>query len=360
MFSLARLWAEQGNEAARRAMYRRYHRKTIDGFEGAGDDDIAELDGLVGLTFVAKRRGEALLADPEDYEDSFFVDIYQRNHPEVDVYGALRKAARGEPAIRKYLASIRKHKFDWGHVRRRRKRRKPRFSYEEMKEVLESPGERMPVRILRSKRLTVGDLRRVADDFLRERDPAMLGRYLTVFLYRQYPYDYHTLLEIAMGRNSRKYRLVERACLALQYFQGADIRKFALAKLRRTNLPQDYLRLLVSNYCSGDARLLAQIARRYHNEDIIHDLAYGFRDIYGKNDTPECRRPLEILYEKLTCSLCRYSLLEILHKNGVLAERILREMEFDTDEATRKLYRKIRKGQKRPGRLTDRKYCGDG
>ena len=339
MFSLARIWAGEGNETARRAMYRRYRRKPIKGFAWAGEMDIVELDGLAGLLFIAQRRGAALLADAADYEDSMLVDAYERDHPGVDVYGALRKASRGDRAVGKYLESIRQHKLE---VRDTKRKPGPkRFSYEQMKEVLDSPGKCAPFRITRARWLTKRDLRRVADDFLRERDPAMLRRYLTVFVFREYPYDYHALLKIAMGRNDRKYQLVERACRALRYFQGEDIRRFAIAKLKVTNRPEDYLQLLVSNYRQGDVRLLARIADRYRSEDTIHGLAHAFSDIYEENSTRECRRPLEILYEKLTCSLCRYSHLMIMHNNGVLSRRILREMEFDNDKETRELYRKI-------------------
>ncbi|MBN2435770.1 MAG: hypothetical protein JXK07_10945 [Spirochaetes bacterium] len=165
--------------------------------------------------------------------------------------------------------------------------------------------------------------------------------YLSVFTNTKFPYDYQPLLQIAKGKRGRDGRLVWFACQALNFFEADEIRQFAMSKLSKTNIPSVYLPLLVTNYKKGDHKLLAKIAEKYKNEDVIHDLTSEYIDIYEANKTKQCKRPLEIIYSKLTCGLHREDIVRILHENGVLSKKILREMEFDSDEAIRGLYKKI-------------------
>ena len=150
------------------------------------------------------------------------------------------------------------------------------------------------------------------------------------------------ILEIAKKPNSRKNRRVEYACEALQHFKAIDIRQFALEKLNKTNIPADYLPLLIANYRKGDWKLLGSIAEKYKDEYIIHSLVWGYIDIYKTNKTKECKKPLEIIYGKLTCGRHRLDLLEILHENGVLSMKILKEMEYDSYDRVRELHKKIK------------------
>ena len=47
-------------------------------------------------------------------------------------------------------------------------------------------------------------------------------------------------------------------------------------------------------------------------------------------------------YDKLTCGIHRYKVIEILYINEVLSNRILKEMEFDSYAPIRKFYKKIK------------------
>ena len=192
------------------------------------------------------------------------------------------------------------------------------------------------------KELTENDIKKLADDFLKETDPLKQEKYLRIFARTKYPYNYQPILQIAKGRNSRENRLVEYACQSLQYFQAKDIRQFAIEKLNRTITPSDYIHLLVSNYQKGDYKLLAKIATKYKDEHIIHNLVWSYIDVYKANSTKECKKPLELIYDKLTCGIHRYDIVEILYENGVLSDRILSEIEFDSYDETRDLYKTIK------------------
>lgn len=339
LFALAAIFAKQGNAKARQAIYKRYHKNVIKGSEWVGEEEILELDGMQGLLHVAEVRGRALTEDPEEWEDSFLVDCFQEDHPEIPVYQELRTAAKGNAFIKKYLDMIRKH--PWSGPERPAR---PKFDYAFVKERIEKKI-RVPATPNVVRQLSKADIKRLADDFLQEGDFEKRERYLSVFTNTPFPYGYQPILKMAQGKSRRGSRVVWLACRSLKFFEAKAIRQFALAKLPVTRQPAVYLPLLVSNYKKGDYRLLVEIAERNHNEHMIHDMIWGYIAIYRANKTRHCKQPLETLYRKLTCGLHRYDLLKILYENGVLSKTILREMKYDSEEDNRELYHQICKSR---------------
>lgn len=342
LFDLAAIFAKEGNKEARKAIYKRYYKKVIEGSEWCGEDSIVELDGLEGLIYIAEIRGKGFEINPDDWEDSFLVDSFQEKNPTIKVYRELKKSAKDNLFIRKYVESIEKHLWS-----RSKSPKRPIFNYSKVHENIENK-KIVPIPPMSVKDLSKDDIKKLANDFLKEIDPEKQEKYLRVFKETKYPYNYGPILEIAKKPNSRKNRRVEYACEALQHFKAIDIRQFALEKLNKTNIPAAYLPLLIANYRKGDWKLLRLIAEKYKDEFIIHSLVWGYIDIYKTNKTKECKIPLEIIYGKLTCGHHRLDLLEILYKNGVLSMRILKEMEYDSFEEIRKLHKKIK--AKRPVR----------
>ena len=130
---------------------------------------------------------------------------------------------------------------------------------------------------------------------------------------------------------------------ALQYFLGKDIRELAMEKLKSQKNPYKFLNLLVSNYKKGDKTILNEIANRSDNCDFIHTIGFGYVDIYESNKTKECREPLETIYKKMNCGICRKNVIKLLHDNNVLSDTIRQEIKFDSNEEVRKLYKLIDK-----------------
>jgi len=119
--------------------------------------------------------------------------------------------------------------------------------------------------------------------------------------------------------------------------KSKDIRNFAMDKIQNAKNPIDYLEILVSNYKSGDFKLLSEIANKTNNEYKIERLAEIFTNIFKANKTKECKQPLEILYSKMNCAIHREGIIEILSENNVLADKIRKEIEFDSYLDTREL-----------------------
>lgn len=269
------------------------------------------------------------MKNADAWEDSFFVDYFLENNPEIDVYGELKKLAENNEFIKKYLETIEKRKFSVY------KPTKTKYDYQYVKDRFNNKYLGIGPRVF--ERLSKKDLKKLADDFLKEDKRSRQEKYLRIFSNVKFPYNYQPILNLAKAENSRKDRLTEFAVEALQFFKGDDIRQFAIEKLSTTKTPEIYTSLLIGNYKNGDWKLLKSFAEKTKNNDVIHSLASSYIDIYEANLTKECKEPLEAIYDKLTCGLHRISLVKILIENNVLSEKIRNEIEFDSEEGVRKL-----------------------
>ena len=335
LFGINAIFAKRGNDKAKKAIYKRYRKNKFES-DWLGQEEIVHLDGLDGLKIIVETRGKSLEKNKDDWEDSFFIDWFQEENPKLEVYKELKKTARRNKFIKKYLQTILKSK-----KKSKTRTKRVRITYKQVAQNIDQI-KTVPISPRGIRELTQLEIEKLANDFLAESNPLKQEKYLRIFSRRKYPLEYNPILAIAKGKNKKNTRLVEFACESLKYFQGKDIRKFALEKLKATNRPSDYLYLLVSNYKKGDAKLLYTIVAKYRNQDVIHSLVYGLIEIYKNNDVTECRKRLELIYNKMTCGIHRHELLEILYKNKALSKKILKEIEFDSFEITNKLYHDIK------------------
>jgi hypothetical protein len=331
LFDLAALFAKLGDIEARKAIYKRFYKNIIPGSEWVGQESIIGLDGLEGLMRVAEIKGRIIQKDPQEWEDSWFVEYFQEENPSIRVYSELKKASKANTYIKTYLDTIKKHKTEAHNVIR------PKYNYKTVSERIEN-DVRVPLPPAGEKDLSKADIKKLADDFLRAKERNKLEKYMQVFDRVKYPYDYLTILRLAKSRNKKSDRLIEYATGALKYFSGADIRQFALEKLNKVRIPSLYLDLLVSNYKKGDSKLLTDIINRCRNQHEIHSIVYGLINIYETNSTKECKEPLESVYDKLTCGIHRTHIFKILISNKVLSDRLKKEIKFDSSDETRALY----------------------
>ena len=144
-------------------------------------------------------------------------------------------------------------------------------------------------------------------------------------------------MDIARRKSTKNKKLVDLAFLVLRLITGEKIRVFSLAEANKTKYPASLLRILKSNYRDGDDEILSHFAEMAVNEDDIESLAISYVDIYETNKTAECKKPIEILYGKLTCAIHRHDLVKILQASNVLSDQIKEEIKFDCDEETRRL-----------------------
>lgn len=329
------LIASEGSEQARQALYVRFEKAADPSVEVFGDLEIAHLDGLNGFLRIARVLGERLLKDPtsEFNEHSFY-------HGWGDMEGSvvkqgwreLKKIARKEPAVRAYVQRSHPPGRITKHVDGRGV-----HSYRSLKMKLEG-GQR--ILFLNERYVTQGTVKRLCEDFLNESDPRKLERYIRLLQpVRMIGARAKLLALLDEGRVDRHL-----LCSALSRFQGKDLRSLALKELKNDSAPEDYLLLLRRTYEQGDANLIKKLARQAPYPRS-HALLQSALSVYRNNTVEECRGPLEVFYDRTNCGLCRHELIRLLDKNGVLSRRILGEMEFDSNEDTRTLHRRILRRQ---------------
>lgn len=331
LFDIAALFAKQGDKEAKKAIYKRFYKKRIEGSEWIGQDAILELDGLAGLKYIAETKGKIIDKESEEWEDSFMVDFFQEENPDLKVYEELENAAKENKYIRIYLETIKKNKF------KRAERKKPVYNYQVVTERIDK-NIIVPLPPVYAKDLSDLDIKKLADDFLHSKTRTKQEKYLRVFDRVKYPFDYRDLLCQAKRPYSRKDRLIEYAVNSLRFFTNQDIREFAIEKLNsNVSRPDIYTNLLIGNYKNGDSELLTKIVNKARNEHQIHDLVFSYVDIFQANKTVDCEKPLMALYDKLTCGLHREDIVKIMIENKVLPDSIKEEIKYDSLDTTREL-----------------------
>jgi hypothetical protein len=331
LFDLTALFAKQGDKKAKKAIYKRYSKKKIEASDWVGETVIIELDGLKGLKYIAKTKGKIIKKKPGTWEDSSLIDSFHEMNPYINAYKELKSSAQTNKFIGIYLNTVKKY------TDKRKKTKRPKLTYKIVKERIDNDSI-IVTPPLWIKELSDSDITKLADGFLKENNRNKLEKYLQIFSEVKYPYNYAPILTLVKSKTKKDDRLVEYAVKALKHFSGDDIRLFALKKLEKFKKPYQYLNLLVSNYKKKDSTLLTKIGERCKNEHDIHELVYGFIDIYQANATTECKKPLEAIYNKLTCGIHRIDIIKIFITNNVLSKQLKKEIQFDSYLDTRELF----------------------
>ena len=324
MFGIAVCCVKEGNEAARKIIYKRFEKNLLRGYDYRGNNALITLDGVDGILRIANLIGRILERDPDDWEDGSREDYFQKEHLEIDVYKTLRKAAGKDPYIKIYLDSIRATKRlrakQVAHVK---------YTYAYIKELIDA-GKQKLVISRAGRYVTDDEVHRLAIDFMKEQDAAKQELYMRVFARRQFPLGYKPLLQLIKANNNTKPQdLVFFTVQALAQFRNKEIRTFAEEQILRPRNGRKFLPLLIANYKKGDGGQLSNIIRLARKQDDLHNVAADVIEIYQANPAKECRKPLEAIYDRLVCSLHREDLVKILSDNKVLSKKIKDEIAYD-------------------------------
>jgi len=329
LFDLAKIFAQNGDEQSKKAIYERFYNHSIEGSAWVGYSEILELDGLAGLKYIARTIGQSLEQNPDDWQDAFIIESFQDENKDIDVFNELEKESENDPYIRIYLDNVR---------RTEQNRNRHKTQTVEYKDIVDEVLSRRSLYPIKKRGLSDTELNLIAAHFINEKDTGAKAKLLKVFSYYKFPLDNGIILDIAKRKTKKESNLVYQAIEALKFLRSDKIREFALDQIRSSKQPYLYTSILVANYCEGDYKLLTELASKHNNDHIIEELTVSYVEIYSQNSTVECREPLEALYDKLTCGIHRKAIVETLIKNNALSERIRREIQFDSYEDTRALY----------------------
>ena len=329
LFDLAKLFAQQGDQEMRKAIYDRFCNNPIEGSDWVGYSEILELDGLQGLIFIAEKFGKFIEQNPDDWLDDWIIRYFQEENPDLEVTKILENRATENKYIRIYLDNIKRTKSS-----QEEHKSKPIKYNDIIDEVLNSKPF---ISFSRKRNLSEVEVIEIADQLINETEKSKIEKLLGIFDYYKFPLDSEVILNFAKLKKSSKNRLVDNAIDALKHLKSKAIREFALEKIKNSKNPIDYLEILTSNYQSGDFKIFTEIATETNNEHKIENLAGIFTELFKINKTKECKDPLEVLYNKMNCGIHRNGIIEILIENEVLSDKIRNEIIFDSDLETRKL-----------------------
>src|SRR5690606_31140164 len=68
MCDLAVKFYKAGHHEAKAALYNRFEKNNLEGYEFCGQDQLMEIDGINGILKVAEIVGKTLFENPDDYE----------------------------------------------------------------------------------------------------------------------------------------------------------------------------------------------------------------------------------------------------------------------------------------------------
>jgi len=96
--------------------------------------------------------------------------------------------------------------------------------------------------------------------------------------------------------------------------------------------------MLVSNYESGDFRILEDLLRQPMTDDEFHDLGFSVEYILKRNSTSDAEASLLLLYEKTPCSNCRESFVRFLINMDKIPDWMRSECRYDANAGTTKQF----------------------
>lgn len=334
LFALTLKFAQAGDAQARRALYRRFLVRPINGARWAGADEIITLDGLAGFTYIVGKVGRRLARRPNDWEDAMHINTLQEKYPAVDAWTELRQLATRDEDARRYLRNVE------ATLASRAEHACPaEVPDADLADILRLRGRYAMRRQLRKRGLEPQEIQQLAEQLLTEPDPLVRENLYSVFTLFPFPLSFEPILAQARRKpNRQNQRPICYALDALTLVRAPEIRAFALERLRRSSQPGRYAEILASNYQAGDAVLLTAIAERTHSENGIEELAISYTSIYEANKTPECAAPLLALYAKMTCGIRRKAVVELLIASNVLPAWLNEELPFDSYAETRELH----------------------
>ncbi len=331
LFELAKLYSLEGDAQAKQAIYNRFYTDVITGSDWAGAMQIIEMDGIEGLKYIAETFGRGLEHNHDAWHDDSLIRSFNQHYPEIDVFRELDEAGADNHFIKKYTDEVKKN-------REERDINSPlKVVY---KDIIEDILSRKPRRFLKIK-LTEDELTLIAERFLIEKDTENREKLLAVFIRHKYPLDSSYILQLAKQYAKPRNKLGKIALDALAFLKSDDIRQFALEQIALSKKPELFTCIFRFNYQAGDCKLLTEIVQKAKNEFVVECLMHDYVRIFETNKTPECREPLEALYEKSNCGMHRSDIVWLLIENKMLSDKIKAEIKFDSDEDTRKLAEEI-------------------
>jgi len=350
LFELARMFAEDGDQEARQAMYDKYRQSIAQGYD-TGASQLIELDGIDGLVFVLAPDGKPIFSRYKPVEYERYIWHLQYRDGEGKAAQALDKVSLNFPLLAPLIYA------GTQSLLRQDKRVKYKsqvqvaknFSYEALRDfILEHDGEHMPSFswALWGKQTTRDNLKLAAADLLREQKPEHLLPYLEIFTYARFPLDPSGLIKLALSKTdaptddgdswlSKEDRVVIHAIRALKNISHPDVRALAFQMMESSFWKGQAAGLLTKNWQESDWQFLQRLSGQNLETEEYHSLVMSIRDIFQAHPSRAAAPTLLTLYERGPCSHCRQYIVEYLHSLGAMPDWMIEECRHDSYGDTR-------------------------
>ncbi|MDQ6908389.1 MAG: hypothetical protein M3176_16320, partial [Chloroflexota bacterium] len=344
LFAFAWQYAEEGDVAAREALYAAFAAhvatRSKHARESEGNVYLVELDGLKGFLIAADLLGQWLLDDPEVWFSDWALSRLEERQGKEEVAAALRQAATANPHIAAYVS----HVYGEREVKPGNRADPTGWTSEQLLLRIADYANRERIPLTHSDlqrwglRASDTDIVRAAEDLLRETEPARLYPLLSIFTGRAFPLDPDRLIMLARTASDAEYdvwnetldeRIAWAACRALQNVAHPAVRELARYFMGMRHLVERGTGLLRSNYHDGDHVLIEDCLRRAENDEVFHSSGRNALQIYKTRPLLESVGVLTLIYERDPCSRCRDWAVELLDRLHALPEWMINEGRFD-------------------------------
>lgn len=324
--AVARLFADDGDDAVKSAMYDAVRRA---GFERAGEcyADLIAVDGLEALKIASEDFPETM----DDFNlwtvDELLAALEARDgaaEAHRAIYGVLDQSAKLSVVVDRIGKAQERSAFT---------DETDGWDYKTLNSKVQS-STRLQQLSRWGQSASVEDLKAASDDLNAESNRTRLLSYLTIFRKAAFPGPIGRLLELAESEDNR---LAWGAVQILANMSDARIRNVLLRMLADWDSCGRAVELMIGNYCQGDFFLIEQLLETSRDTEILHSIGMGVRHLVKRHCSPESVGCLMFLYENGPCALCRGEFVEHLLTLNALPAWMREECMFDSDLCTRKL-----------------------
>jgi hypothetical protein len=302
LFDLARLFAQEGDSDARRAIYEKFLENCA-AADDTGATAIIELDKAEGLIFVADTMGDNLRPDTENW-----VDYLLGAAKEAGVSDPLQILIAAVPehdGIRSFLARV-----DDNRAAREAKLSRLRdpglITYDEIKQsIVDTAPTELPTTPRGwGRHASEADLQRAALDLFQQSQPKRIRAYLRIFSQRRFPLDPSRLIELAANPDRS---VAMAALMALANIRHPDVRSLAMGLIATDGeMAGRAVDLLTMNYEPGDHALIEGLATQPLSAEAYHLFGFSTLDFYAAHPQAASEeRVMLLLYENGPCTFCR-------------------------------------------------------
>jgi hypothetical protein len=330
-FHFAACLATDGNDRAKRVMYKSYNPGPKKGEAIA--IEFLQMDGIDGLLFASEKIGALLTATTEKVDLGWLMSAAKETVGEQEAREALRKVGAGNPRIEAYRLAeeeSRNHLDD----RLRKSGEMMSATYEQVKpKLLEMTSGWIASW---GARANDAELDHAARGLAAARSPKEQYAHLRIFARRLFPLDIQLLFSLVDVEDER---VGLAATSALSQITHPEVRQLAF-RLVETGAKWrgEAVELLARNFRPGDHAIAVRWFEAEDDLETLHSFGMDLTDLWEQHPDEETEVPMLLaMYERGPCSFCREKTVRRLIERGALTEELRLECSFDANDDIRDL-----------------------